>query len=106
MSFWDDIFTWNGKAKKVNHTHVVEVQDKNAYWLLNEELKRMHVLLKDPDFRNKDGSNAQAFWKKIEGLQKKLHELVDKAPDSDTQKKIVDMQQHMVEETLLGKEQK
>jgi len=102
MSFWDDLFTWNSKPKKVNHTHVVEVQDKNAYWLLNEELKRMHALLHDRSFRNSDGSNARTFWTKIEALQAKMCTLVDKAPDSDTQKKITDMQEALLEKTILG----
>jgi hypothetical protein len=103
MSFWDDIFTWTGRPKK--QIIDVNVNSKNAVWLLNEELMRMHTLMLNPLIKNSD-KNIQAVWNKIDEMHKKMHELIDKTPDVDTQKQISEIQNRIIEETVLGKEQK
>ena len=103
MSFWDDIFTWTGKPKKTIVD--VNVNSKNAVWLLNEEMKRMHELMQVPMIKNSD-KNIQAVWNKIEDMHKKMYALIDKTPDVDTQKQISEIQNRIIEETVLGKAQK
>ena len=100
MSFWDDIFSWTNKPKK--QIIDVNINSKNAVWLLNEELTRMHKLLLEPKLNTT--ANVQLFWKKIEEFHKKMEELIDKTPDIDTQKQISEIQNRLIEETVLGKE--
>lgn len=100
MSFWDDLFTWTGRPKK--QIIDVNVNSKNAVWLLNEELKRMHALIIEPKLSTT--ANIQLFWKTINGLQQKMLELADKVPDVDTQKQISDIQNRLIEESVLGKD--
>lgn len=103
MSFWDDVFSWTNRPKK--QIVDVNVNSRNAVWLLNEELKRMHEQMQTPLFKASD-KNIQAAWKKIEDMHTKMYELIAKTPDVDTQKQISDIQNHIIEETVLGKEKK
>jgi hypothetical protein len=99
MSFWDDLFTWTGRPKK--QMIDVNVNSRNAVWLLNEELKRMHELFQTTHI-NSNATNIKVVWNKIQEMHHKMYELINKTPDVDTQRQISDIQERLIEETVLG----
>ena len=96
------MWLFDKKNKKVDldigHKH------HNAYWLLNEELKRMHEQMSSGmKYGGKDGtsSNATMFYARIGELQDKMKELIDKSPDADTNRRLTAVEETQIEQILL-----
>lgn len=93
---------WKSKEKILRKKIDVNINEHNAAWLLNEELKRLHGLLKDAVNTTGGAHNAKIWWNKIEQLQNKMVEYVAKAPDHDLQKSVLDIQSDLVDKIVLG----
>lgn len=81
------------------------VETNNIYWLLNQELERLHKLvdyMKQISHGEIAHKNIRLALDYIEEMHKQIYKLVDKSPDIDTKKELADLQNYVAEERLLG----
>lgn len=83
---------------------VVDMPD-NIYTTLNDELERMHYMLKNQmHAKQKEGNNAQTLYTQIEKIQNALLRTLAKQPTSEEQLK--DLQDSVADLYLTGTESK
>ena len=88
----------------------VRMHQYNVFWLLNEEMQRMHRLFeseKQQQTYTKEAAevcskNLNIYWAKIQDLHTKMDTLISTKLDAETQKAISDIQNHLVEKIILG----
>lgn len=83
------------RKKKQETTHKTD----NVYSLMNEELERMHQLMQS-SLGNASKDNVNIFYRRIQDLQDKMVEALEKQPlHADTLK---DIQDTLTDTILLG----